>query len=114
MSSSLTNQREKDQDSRHVSSNKPTKEIPPRESATPVATPAPPERGSASDQQTEIRRELGDFEKISVRIQRRMLFATWAIALITGVYVVVTSLQLLAMRGQLAEMHGTGIQTDKL
>jgi len=51
----------------------------------------------------DIRKELGEFERTSIHIQRRMLLVTAAVAAVTALYVIVTFLQYLAMRDQIAD-----------
>jgi hypothetical protein len=68
----------------------------------------------AAGEQAQIRKELGEFERISIRIQRGMLCITVMVAIITAAYVAVTYQQLQVMRGQLAEMKGGSADTHKL
>lgn len=70
-----------------MDSNEPKQDAP-----TPLAPPAPQNANSGSEQ-TQIDEDLRDLSRQNVVLQRRMFWATVAIALTTGVYVLVTALQ---------------------
>jgi hypothetical protein len=64
-----------------------------------------PKKPTAGDQD----QETGE-TRIALSVKR----ATWIIALATAVNVALVGLQWRVMEGQLTEMKGTGIQTDKI
>ena len=59
-------------------------------------------RGQAAGEQAQIRKELGAFERISIRIQVGMLCVTVIVTIVTTAYVAVTYRQLQVMRVQSA------------
>ncbi|HTD84577.1 MAG TPA: hypothetical protein VK648_12400 [Gemmatimonadaceae bacterium] len=68
-----------------------------------------------------IRDALSKFEELSAKlqqqgleIQRRSFNWTRGVVVVTAVYTFFAALQWWTMRSQLAEMHGTSVQTDKL
>lgn len=85
-----------------------------------VAAPVSPtairaqEQNTAASEQAEIRKELGEFERISIQIQRRMLLVTGVVAGVTALYVGVTLLQYLAMRDQIADARKVSIEASKV
>ena len=74
----------------------------------------PPHDPPPANEREGIRKDLSQFETVSADVQRKNLAATRVIALVTALYMCFAALQWWTMRNQLAEMHGTGVQTDKL
>src|SRR5260221_7898627 len=86
---------------------------PTKETSPIVALPNPPSVAAsysdpASSTQAEIRKELGEFERISIQIQRRMLWVTVVVAIITGAYVAISYLMYKVMDDQLADGRAGG------